>query len=101
MGEALPEAEGLWDVVADVFHIWPREAQGTASDNGLSWAEPEGPVGDISSDPLELLASLLGPREPPKALLPHISLDGHRELPNDEPIGCVALSAEGAALPKF
>lgn len=51
VGETLPEADCLWEEGVDEFHITPWEPHGTASDDGLSWAEPEGPVGDVSSDP--------------------------------------------------
>lgn len=94
VGEAPPEAEGLCAEVVDEVHI-PFLLQGTASEDGLSWADPEGPVGDVSSDPLEPVVSLFVPSPFPITVLPHIlSLDFHRGLLNDEPIGCVALSVE-------
>ena len=117
VGEAPPEAEGLCAEVVDEVHI-PFLLQGTASEDGLSWADPEGPVGDVSSDPrhlksvttcpfcpcaciysidepLEPVVSLFVPSPFPITGLPHIlSLDFHRGLLNEEPIGCVALSVE-------
>ena len=51
VGDALPEADGLCVEVEGLDHI-PVLPHGTASEDGLSWAEPDGPVGDVSSDPM-------------------------------------------------
>ena len=52
VGEAFPEAEGLCVEAEAEDHI-PVLLHGTASEDGLSWAEPDCPVGDVSSDPMK------------------------------------------------